>query len=326
MTNVTDHFEPQGSNSQSWQKEESTLSVHDQDPTLSIHSGDTTLSADGEGTTQLGMSQSNSAPSWLDVVPGTIPPPPPLEDFIPTQPVSMQSNYSMPVIAPPSFPSITGIGSLHSPLATWKIVVISGLVLLLIVGTTVIAGSYVLSHSNNNKVQTVTGTPLPTSTTDASATGTPTSGVTNVHPGNSSNQSDSSAPTTDPTPTVDAAFTATAVPAAKATATPTVAPTATPTPTVAPTPTPTPTAAPKPTATPTPKPCPATISNGSKGALVKTLQTQLNSKERAGLVVDGDFGPLTAAAVKTWQRNHISVTKYVDGIVGPLTWRSLGDC
>jgi peptidoglycan hydrolase-like protein with peptidoglycan-binding domain len=56
------------------------------------------------------------------------------------------------------------------------------------------------------------------------------------------------------------------------------------------------------------------------------LQRELNAKEGAGLAVDGQFGPLTEAAVKTWQRNHISVAKYVDGIVGPLTWHSLGDC
>jgi peptidoglycan hydrolase-like protein with peptidoglycan-binding domain len=59
---------------------------------------------------------------------------------------------------------------------------------------------------------------------------------------------------------------------------------------------------------------------------VRTLQRELNAKEAAGLQVDGQFGPLTVAAVKRWQSQHLSQVKYVDGIVGPLTWHSLGNC
>jgi len=53
---------------------------------------------------------------------------------------------------------------------------------------------------------------------------------------------------------------------------------------------------------------------------VKTLQGRLNTVEHAGLVVDGVFGAFTEAAVKSYQRSkHLTV----DGIVGPVTWRSL---
>lgn len=84
----------------------------------------------------------------------------------------------------------------------------------------------------------------------------------------------------------------------------------------------------KPTPTPKPKPCPATIQDGSKGTLVTTLQKELNARGMKGsdgkvLTVDGDFGANTVAAVKSWQsREKISV----DGIVGPDTWRTLGNC
>jgi hypothetical protein len=89
----------------------------------------------------------------------------------------------------------------------------------------------------------------------------------------------------------------------------------------------------EPTSTPPPTPtskpvCPATIQSGSKGSLVKTLQQNLNSrgiKDQDGktLVVDGDFGPKTLYAVKSWQK-HAKIT--VDGIAGPQTWHSLGHC
>jgi hypothetical protein len=46
----------------------------------------------------------------------------------------------------------------------------------------------------------------------------------------------------------------------------------------------------------------------------------LNSKNSAGLTVDGYFGTLTETAVKKWQSEK-SLT--ADGIVGPLTWMSL---
>lgn len=95
------------------------------------------------------------------------------------------------------------------------------------------------------------------------------------------------------------------------------------------TPKPAPTATPKPTPTATPKPvCPPTIQSGSTGSWVKTLQQELNARGMKGadgktLSVDGDFGPNTQYAVKNWQtREKIAV----DGIVGPITWHTLGNC
>jgi peptidoglycan hydrolase-like protein with peptidoglycan-binding domain len=57
-----------------------------------------------------------------------------------------------------------------------------------------------------------------------------------------------------------------------------------------------------------------TLRRGSQGALVETLQ------KRLGLVVDGDFGPRTEAAVREFQRGRQMVP---DGIVGPKTWAAL---
>jgi N-acetyl-anhydromuramyl-L-alanine amidase AmpD len=52
--------------------------------------------------------------------------------------------------------------------------------------------------------------------------------------------------------------------------------------------------------------------------LVQELQKKLGF---VGLQVDGDFGPLTEAAVRRFQRQHELVP---DGIVGPKTWEVLG--
>ncbi len=61
------------------------------------------------------------------------------------------------------------------------------------------------------------------------------------------------------------------------------------------------------------------LQEADTGAAVKTLQTRLNTWG-ATLAVDGDFGPLTLAAVKAFQTaHHLSV----DGIVGPITWAAL---
>jgi hypothetical protein len=57
-----------------------------------------------------------------------------------------------------------------------------------------------------------------------------------------------------------------------------------------------------------------TLRRGSQGELVRTLQQQL------GLVVDGNFGPRTEAAVREFQRRQQIVP---DGIVGPKTWAAL---
>ncbi len=62
-----------------------------------------------------------------------------------------------------------------------------------------------------------------------------------------------------------------------------------------------------------------TLRSGSSGASVSTLQSLLNA-HGAHLAVDGKFGPLTLAAVRTFQsQQHIAV----DGIVGPVTWSRL---
>jgi hypothetical protein len=59
----------------------------------------------------------------------------------------------------------------------------------------------------------------------------------------------------------------------------------------------------------------------STGSYVKVLQAALN---RAGyapkLEVDGEFGPLTLAAVK-WFQTRMKIE--VDGIVGPITWSKI---
>ena len=59
---------------------------------------------------------------------------------------------------------------------------------------------------------------------------------------------------------------------------------------------------------------------GSKGQDVKDCQTLLN-KHGAKLKVDGDFGPLTEAAVKEFQTKHPPLK--VDGKVGEKTWAAL---
>jgi cell wall-associated NlpC family hydrolase len=58
----------------------------------------------------------------------------------------------------------------------------------------------------------------------------------------------------------------------------------------------------------------ATLSPGAVGPAVKTIQKAL------GATPDGDFGPATQKAVRTWQRTHaVPVT----GIVDAATWTSL---
>ena len=66
--------------------------------------------------------------------------------------------------------------------------------------------------------------------------------------------------------------------------------------------------------------CPADIQEGQVSGCVTTLQKDLNKDDNAGLTVDGDFGPLTLAAVKAYQSRH---GLSVDGIVGPQTKASL---
>ncbi len=62
------------------------------------------------------------------------------------------------------------------------------------------------------------------------------------------------------------------------------------------------------------------VSPGAKGERVFTIQYLLNQRIGAGLVADGDFGPKTEAAVKSFQAKF---KLPVDGKVGPATWMQL---
>lgn len=69
---------------------------------------------------------------------------------------------------------------------------------------------------------------------------------------------------------------------------------------------------------------PPTLRRGSKGAWVTFLQSisDINWRYRQrGGKIDGDFGPRTEGAVKSFQSSRGIV---VDGIVGPITWGMLG--
>lgn len=59
----------------------------------------------------------------------------------------------------------------------------------------------------------------------------------------------------------------------------------------------------------------STVQYGSTGTDVKVVQSLL------GTTVDGGFGSGTRSAVQAWQRGH-GLTS--DGVVGPMTWSSLG--
>ncbi len=60
-----------------------------------------------------------------------------------------------------------------------------------------------------------------------------------------------------------------------------------------------------------------TLRRGAKGDLVKEIQKKMGFVENS---VDGEFGPLTEAAVRRFQRSKGLVP---DGIVGPKTWAAL---
>jgi peptidoglycan hydrolase-like protein with peptidoglycan-binding domain len=62
------------------------------------------------------------------------------------------------------------------------------------------------------------------------------------------------------------------------------------------------------------------LRRGAKGENVKRLQSLLRSHGSPSLVVDGDFGPATEAAVRHFQSEHKLA---VDGVVGPQTWAAL---
>ena len=66
----------------------------------------------------------------------------------------------------------------------------------------------------------------------------------------------------------------------------------------------------------------ANLSKGAKGKTVTQLQKALNKKgAKPKLKEDGIFGPLTDAAVRSYQKKN---KMKVDGVVGPLTGFSLG--
>ncbi|MGV9563607.1 peptidoglycan-binding domain-containing protein, partial [Streptomyces sp. NPDC003480] len=62
-----------------------------------------------------------------------------------------------------------------------------------------------------------------------------------------------------------------------------------------------------------------TVQQGSTGPAVKAVQSQLDA-HGASLTVDGNFGPATDSAVRSFQSAH-GLT--VDGIVGSDTWQAL---
>jgi peptidoglycan hydrolase-like protein with peptidoglycan-binding domain len=62
-----------------------------------------------------------------------------------------------------------------------------------------------------------------------------------------------------------------------------------------------------------------TVQQGSQGAAVRAVQSQLKSRGQA-VTVDGNFGGQTDTAVRAYQQAH-SLT--VDGQVGPQTWKAL---
>lgn len=71
-----------------------------------------------------------------------------------------------------------------------------------------------------------------------------------------------------------------------------------------------------------------TYRQGNSGTCVKNIQTIITLNTRSGscgnvntaVVIDGQFGPNTAAGVKAFQRENCLTA---DGIVGPNTWRAL---
>jgi len=61
-----------------------------------------------------------------------------------------------------------------------------------------------------------------------------------------------------------------------------------------------------------------TVRRGSTGEAVKGVQVRMNQRQADPIAVDGDFGPLTEAAVREFQQSR---DIDVDGVVGPITWR-----
>jgi peptidoglycan hydrolase-like protein with peptidoglycan-binding domain len=68
---------------------------------------------------------------------------------------------------------------------------------------------------------------------------------------------------------------------------------------------------------------PRVLVQGDTGADVKALQVLLAAKGYPPGAADGNFGPLTKAAVVAFQRDHLAAVKFADGEYGPLTRAAL---
>jgi Animal haem peroxidase/Putative peptidoglycan binding domain len=62
-----------------------------------------------------------------------------------------------------------------------------------------------------------------------------------------------------------------------------------------------------------------TVRRGSTGEAVKGVQVRMNLRQADPIAVDGDFGPITEQAVREFQTSQ---NIEIDGIVGPITWRT----
>ncbi len=71
---------------------------------------------------------------------------------------------------------------------------------------------------------------------------------------------------------------------------------------------------------PSPPPAHPVLSEGATGAAVVLMQQKLDNRG-AHLTADGNFGPLTLAALKAFQ---VTAHLTADGVCGPLTWAALG--
>lgn len=67
------------------------------------------------------------------------------------------------------------------------------------------------------------------------------------------------------------------------------------------------------------------LKRGSNGELVRQVQRTLNEGNTVQLIVDGDFGPKTEAAIQVLQGPDREVDQYGKTIVGPKTWKRLSD-
>ncbi len=86
------------------------------------------------------------------------------------------------------------------------------------------------------------------------------------------------------------------------------------------------TQAPAPASEATDKPWPGTsLSTQLQGQVrqdVAMVQSRLNDLGYGPMPVDGDYGPVTESWVRAYQSDN---GLYVDGVVGPVTWKSLSD-